>query len=608
MTDKQNKGLPDAMGNAKNYMPSSIHNQGRTAPGNAPVLDFEKLKDKLEDFKKKVIKKFNFVRAIGILPPASWKMFEDDETLAKEIIESKPIHAIVIIPEEHYKELAKIKSEIVAYAKESGENLWVHLKTSEVDLWNYGLDSKYEFIDAISASFPLYDNGFLGALRVANIHKSLVLNWLNVGRVHYVATYAIGGSLVRGTADKTSDVDTFVIIDDTDVKRMSRIELLEKLRGKIVGEFVREASVLAGVKNILNVQVYLLTDFWQSVKDAQPVMFTFIRDGVPLYDRGTFIPWKRLLQMGKIKPSPEAIDLYMKEGDRTEEIVKRRLLDSMVDVYYGVVTPTQAMMMLAGHAPPVPKTIVEEVKKVLVEEEKVMTMKELKTLEKVVKNFKDYEHGKLKEIPGKEIDELMQECKEYTDKMKELREKLEKKVQEHNAEKIYDEIFGLMKKILGDKGQQALLEDFEKEMIKKGKLSERMLKIARDVVKLKQKTKGKPLGASEMQKIIGDSSELLNALTEYSQRKEFITMRKNIIRLNAGENKAEVVVTSDGTFLVTNKGEIKKIDEAHMKIQNATKEELEKALGKISEKAEQKISDKAMKTLRNEFGDFEINF
>ena len=40
-------------------------------------------------------------------------------------------------------------------------------------------------------------------------------------------------------------------------------------------------------ENILNVQVYLLTEFWEKVKDAEPVIFTFIRDGVPLYDRGT---------------------------------------------------------------------------------------------------------------------------------------------------------------------------------------------------------------------------------------------------------------------------------------------------------------------------------
>ena len=101
-------------------------------------------------------------------------------------------------------------------------------------MWSYGLDSKFEFYDLFSSAFPIHDDGFLGALRLANVHKALVLNWLNVGRVHYVATYAIGGSLVRGNPDKTSDVDTFVIIDDTDVKRMSRVELIEKLRGKPV--------------------------------------------------------------------------------------------------------------------------------------------------------------------------------------------------------------------------------------------------------------------------------------------------------------------------------------------------------------------------------------
>src|SRR3990167_6810400 len=141
----------------------------------------------------------------------------------------------------------------------------------------------------------------------------------------------------------------------------------------------------------------------------------------------------------------------MKEGERTEELVKRRLLDCMVDAYYGVVTPTQALMMMAGHAPPVPKTIVSEVKEILVEKEKVMSEKELKVLEKAVKYFKDYEHGKLKEISGKEIDELRKDFEFYSKRIKELREKLEKSVQEKSAENLYKEVFGLLKTLFGDK-------------------------------------------------------------------------------------------------------------------------------------------------------------
>lgn len=604
--DKKPESLAENLSSSSKYRPSVAPGMPMGMQGGMPQqIDYQKLKKKLEDFKKKMLKKFPFIISLGILPPNASMMFEEDEGLPKEEIEKKPIHMIMIMPEEQYKDFANIKKEVIEIAKTSGEKLWVHIKTAEVDMWNYGLDSKFEFIDAVGASFPLYDKGFLGALRVASIHKNLVLNWLNVGRIRYVATYAIGGSLVRGTADENSDVDTFIIIDDTDVKRMSRIELLEKLRGKIVYEYVKEATALAGVKNILNVQVYLLTDFWQSVKDAQPVMFTFIRDGVPLYDRGTFIPWKRLLQMGKIKPSPEAIDLYMKEGDRTVEIVKRRMLDNMVDVYFGVVTPTQAMMMMAGHAPPVPKTIVQEVRQVLVEKEKLMTEKDLKTLEKVVKAYKDYEHGTLKEISGKEIDEMLKEGTEYVKRMRELRNQLEKRMQEHHAESLNKEVFDLMKKIFGNKGQEALIKDFEKEMVKKGRVPERMLGIVKDLGKLKTKVKGKGITPIEMQSAVRSSAELINALNEYAQRKELVSMEKGIVKINFAGGWAEIVATDEGAFVVLMDGKIKRYREG--KFDDSDKESFEKALKETKDRTQFSLPSGAIDALEKEFGKFTIS-
>jgi len=603
--DKKPESLADNLSSAGKYIPKD--KLGAAGEQEGPKIDIEKLKSKLEDFKKKVVKKFPFTKALVVVPGNASIMFEDDEGLPKEVVESKPTHVVMIMPEDQYKNLNKIKTELVNITKESGENLWVHIKTAEVDLWNYGLDSKFEFLDAISAGFPLFDDGILGALRVASIHKNLVLNWLNVGRVRYVATYAIGGSLVRGTAGKDSDVDTFVIIDDTDVKRMSRVELLEKLRGRIVGEFVKEATALAGVKNILNVQVYLLTDFWQQVKDAHPVMFTFIRDGIPLFDMGTFIPWKRLLQMGKIKPSPEAIDLYMKEGDRTDDIIKRRMMDAMVDIYFGVVTPTQAMMMLSGHAPPIPKTIVQEVKKVLVGEEKVMTMKDLKVLERIVGMYKDYEHGKLKEVSGKEIDTLTKDSKEYSKKMKEVRENLEKRMQEHQARKIHEEAFDLMKKIFGNKGQGELLKALEEGMVKKGKISGRMLDVAKDIAGLKNKIKGKKLTQSEMQRYSRDSAEFMDALTEYSQRKELISLEKSVVQISYDKGKrAEMILTNDGGFVVTQDGKIMRI--SGKKIVNSDKKALENALKKTKEKIRFSLSCEMAEALKMEFGEYTLGF
>mgnify|MGYP001610583862 CR=1 FL=1 len=600
MEDKKSEGLTGELNSGVKYESSAGGRKSTQPNQDEAAKEFEKLKGKLEELKKKILSKYKFTRFLSILPANSLPLLAEDENIAKEIESSKPMLLMMCIPEENYKELPKIKQEIVKLVQESKQNVWVLFKT-EVDLWNYGLDSKYELLDFISASFPLHDNGFLGSLRVANIHKTLVLRKFE----KYVASYAIGGSLVRGTAGKDSDVDTFVIIDDTDVKRMPRLELKEKLRGMIY-DYIREATALAGVKNILNVQVYLLTEFWESVKDAQPVMFTFIRDGIPLYDRGTFLPWKLLLKMGKIKPSPEAIDMFMKSGEQTTDLIKRRMIDAMIDIYFGVVTPTQALMMLAGHAPPEPKIIVSEVKKVLVDKEKLMSSKELKILEKVVRLYKDYEHGKLNEISGKEIDELKKESDEYAKSMRKLREDLELRMREHTAEKVNDEVFSLLRNIFGNKSQEALISELEKELVKKGKIKARMLNIAREIANVKRKAKSKKISQAEMQKISSEASELITALIEFAQRKELIAIEKSVLQVSYDDGKkAEIVLTDLGVFVVLREG-VKKI--SGRKLLDSNREELEKALAETKDKMKGKLSSEVLEVLRKEFGEFEIGF
>lgn len=563
----------------------------------AQAIDFDKIKTKLDEFKKKIIKKYAFTKGISILPGAAAKIIEEDEGIPKEIADTKPLYVLILIPEDHYKDIPKIKPEVIKLSKETGENLWVLIKT-EVDLWNYGLDSKFEMLDAVSAGFPLHDSGFLGALRVANIHKSLILRKFE----KYVASYFIAGSLVRGTASGDSDVDVFVIIDDTDVKRMPRLELLEKLRG-IIYDYIREATALAGVKNILNVQVSLLTDFWQRVRDVEPVAFTFIRDGIPLYDRGTFIPWKLLLKMGRIKPSPEAIDIYMKQGDQTEEMVKRRLLDAMVDIYYGIVTPTQAMMMLAGEAPPVPKVIAEEAKRIFVEKEKIMSANDLKTLEKAVHYFKQYEYGKLKEIPGKEIDVFMQECKEYNKKLKSLRLRIEKKMYEKSITELNQNIFKILATFFGQKSEKLLVKEFEVKMVKKGKISPRFLPILKEVSVSVAKVKGGKIESSKAENIKKDAIELLNSLVEYGQRADIISVEKGTMQISYQGRKAELVLMGTLNFLIEGK-EIKKIENG--KIEISTREEFEKVLQENKGKLNSSIPVEVFLTLEKQLGKFDI--
>jgi len=422
--------------------------------------EMDKTRKDLDKLKGAILKKYSFVQAIGILPPQAIKIFTEDE-LGENIPEEdfkklqKKMHLYIIIPEEKFKEIPKIKKDMIEIAEKNKQNVWIYLKTP-VDVWETCMDSKFDMANFIGMSYPLHDTGILSGLRVAEIHKNLVVQKFD----KYVVSYVIGGSLVRGNATETSDVDAFVIINDTDVKRMSRLELKERLRG-MIHKNIAEATALAGVKkNILNVQIYLLTDFWESVKDAHPVMFTFIRDGVPIYDKGTFLPWKALLRMGRLKPSPEAIDMFMGTAEKTGKLVERRLIDAMIDLYYKVLNPSQALIMLSGSPPPTHKETPSLMEKIFVTKEKLLKKSEVAVLARLVKLFRDYEHDPKMTVRGAEIDKLIKDSDVYLKRLQGLRKQIEKRAHEKTIEQVYGDIFDLLRAIIKKKGQANLVSGF----------------------------------------------------------------------------------------------------------------------------------------------------
>ena len=74
------------------------------APSSEKDKHGEKIKKDLEKLKNFIVKKYNFVQAISILPPQSIKDFIEEETenLTKEQTEKllKKVHINIIIPDE----------------------------------------------------------------------------------------------------------------------------------------------------------------------------------------------------------------------------------------------------------------------------------------------------------------------------------------------------------------------------------------------------------------------------------------------------------------------------------------------------------------------------
>ncbi|MEM4625745.1 MAG: nucleotidyltransferase domain-containing protein [Candidatus Pacearchaeota archaeon] len=585
-----------------NELDDKKYNSGEVSSKNSSEAnkEMEKLKKDMESLKEYILKKYHFTISVSLIPPQYIPKIEEEEDIPESEKNERRIHLLVIIPEEKFKDIPKIKSELIEHTKNSKPKVWYHIITP-VDIWNFLMDSRYDLSSAIAMSIPLYDKGLLGALRVAEIHKNLVLRKFE----RYVNSYVIAGSLVRGTATKTSDIDVFIIIDDTDVKRMPRLELKERLRAMIYS-YIVEASAIAGTKNKLEPQVYLLTEFWEAVKDAHPVMFTFIRDGYPLYDRGTFIPWKLLLKMGKIKPSPEAIDLFMSMGDKVEKISKKKLLDIVVgDIYWSVITPSQALLMLYGLPPPVPKDTAKIFEETFVQKEKILEKKYAEILDKIIKIYKDYEHGKINEISGKEVDELIEDAESYVSRMKKLREEIEKVSQKKTLEQVEKDTFTLLENLFGKKSKSQLIEMFEKELVKKGKMPPKMTNVLKDIENVLSDFKKGKVKKEEVENARKNASILINYLIDYGQRCDLVSLDKSRMTLSYGENnknKCELIITESCAFLIQG-ANIKKITD---KIEDSSIEELEKATSEQKGKSQLKAKSKIFDLIKKELGDFEI--
>jgi len=147
-------------------------------------------------------------------------------------------------------------------------------------------------------------------------------------------------------------------------------------------------------------------------------------------------------------------------------------------------------------------------------------------LEKVVNTWRDYEHEKIKEISGAEIDKFLKQTEEFIKRLKELRKQIEKKTNEETIERIYKDVFELLKEITSKKSQEDVINAFEKDFVKKGKFAPQDLRILRDVVIARTQFKKGKLDAHKVDNARKNADILINDLVEYNQRCELENNKK----------------------------------------------------------------------------------
>ncbi len=586
----------------------------------------EKIKDKLEKFQKSVLEKFDkYIVGMALLPPPlppgknlPPEVFAEEKRRFEE--DKDKHHVLVLIDDSEPTKMSKfeLRDKLSAIMAASAKDIDPNISPQTLllsELWQNCYDGKYDLLRLISMSAPLYDTGMLGAIRVAEVHKTMVLKRFE----KYIVTYVLAGSIVKGKATATSDIDVFVVIDDTDVKKMTRVELRDKLRAIIYGMGI-EAGEITGIRNKISIQPYILTDFWEMVKESNPVIFTFLRDGVPFFDRGMFMPWKQLLRMGKIKPSTEAIDMFMSSGEQTLSRIKQKLkMIATEDFYWGIHTPTQAALMLYGVPPPAPKETCGVVRELLVKKEGLLEEEYVKILERVIKIYKDMEHGVAQEFAGKDIDNLIDDCEKYMKRLKRLFTQIEKLKEEENMLAIYDNMQTILRDVLKEEGVKTAPEGeiahiFEEKMIATGKIPAKFLRTLHDLIKAKADYDSGKLSKTEVDKVRKDSNEFTRYLIDFIQRKKAHEFARAKIRVKYGQKYGEVTVLGNTAYIVRDIDE-KSIEQAEVtedgKISTpspCTPEEFEQALSK---KVPAKISlrEPLFTSLKSIFGnDYELVF
>ena len=302
-----------------------------------------------------------------------------------------------------------------------------------------------------------------------------------------IRSVVLFGSTAREEWKGKSDIDVFVIVDDT------RQKITPMMKDRIDGELVK---ISKDIHSQLSVQQpYLLTEFWNMVRLGHPIVFNFIREGVPVYDKDTFLPIKRLLQMGEIKPSKEAVEKYIERGPkRIKRVENAKMYMVVEDCYYAMLESAQAVLMFLGETPPRPSDAAGALRRTIVKM-KLIEPKYVDWLDNIISVRKDVEHKKKQAMTGQELDGWIKKTKQFVKRMQQLIVKIEVMKRENIIEKSYEimnettvTLLKALKKMPREKNAD-IEAVFEKELTKKGVVPDSFLDVYREIKRLRKVSK-----------------------------------------------------------------------------------------------------------------------
>lgn len=210
-----------------------------------------------------------------------------------------------------------------------------------------------------------------------------------------VKSIVLFGSNTSDTLKKTSDIDLMIVLDNVSVYVSP--ELREAYR-----IIVNKLNDNVG-HNKIHLMTINLSDVYDMSRKGDPLLINVLRYGVPMFDRDLIEPMQYLLEIGKIRPTKEAVYNYMARSETLLEDSNKHIQDAILDLYYSTVDIVHSTLMLKKVTPPSPKEMPKLFKKEFGE---TGIGSNYKLIEELYTTAKKIEIGQGKNLNGSDFDKL----------------------------------------------------------------------------------------------------------------------------------------------------------------------------------------------------------
>ncbi len=229
-----------------------------------------------------------------------------------------------------------------------------------------------------------------------------------------VKSVLIFGSAARGDMKATSDVDLWVVVDDTATKSTEDVTRIHAQIQLLVTEFKG-----------LHVQVTSLTEFWGWMRRGSPELFNYLRVGLVIYDTGFIKPVQRMLKAGLLPPSEETVGLKTKSSEAIIKRVEAGMKAMIFDLRYAATDACQSVIMHYYKETPDQRHMSEWLEKLV--KEKKLEKEYIEKFEQLNQLWKDIDHERIKKVEVSHLQKAMTLASDIIGRMKQL---LPKELQE----------------------------------------------------------------------------------------------------------------------------------------------------------------------------------